>query len=63
MDSLIEWVANPEKRRNNLMTYEKPEALEIGSVQDVVLGEPKQVSTIDDEQLPRLADMQVAEMA
>ena len=45
------------------MTYEKPEALEIGSVQDVVLGEPKQISTIDDEQLPRLADMQVAEMA
>jgi hypothetical protein len=45
------------------MTYEKPEALEIGSVQDVVLGTPKEWLNADDEQLPRMADMQVAEMA
>ena len=45
------------------MTYEKPEALELGGVPDVVLGQPKKVSTIDDEQLPRQSDMQVSEMA
>ena len=43
------------------MTYEKPEALEIGSVQDVVLGTPKNGGPTDDEQLPRFADVQVAE--
>ena len=44
------------------MTYEKPEALELGSVEDVVLGQPKKVDTIDEDQLPMLADTQVAEM-
>jgi hypothetical protein len=43
------------------MIYEKPEALEIGSVQDVVLGQPKRVSTLDGEELPKQADMQIAE--
>ena len=44
------------------MTYDKPEAIEIGSVEEVVLGQPKKVDTIDQAQLPRLANMQVAEM-
>ena len=43
------------------MTYEKPEALEIGSVEDVVLGQPKRVDEIDDDQLPRFANDQIAE--
>ena len=43
------------------MTYERPEALEIGSVEDVVLGTPKQIGSTDDDQLPRFADVQVAE--
>lgn len=43
------------------MTYEKPEALELGSVEDVVLGQPKKQNFIDDEQLPRDANSQVCE--
>jgi hypothetical protein len=43
------------------MTYERPEALEIGSVEDVVLGTPKQIVSADEEQLPKFADVQVAE--
>jgi hypothetical protein len=45
------------------MTYETPEALEIGAVEDVVLGVPKQIDRPDDDQLPRFADSQVAEVA
>ena len=45
------------------MTYEKPEAIEIGSVEEVVLGQPKKVDTIDQAQLPRFANTQVAEVA
>jgi len=43
------------------MTYEKPEALEIGNVQVVVLGQPKNGGPNDDEQLPREPSTQVAE--
>ena len=44
------------------MTYEKPEALEIGSVEDVVLGQRKKVDEPDEEQLPQFANIQIAEL-
>jgi hypothetical protein len=50
-----------KKGGRNVMTYEKPEAIEIGSVADVVLGQPKKFVSIDDEQLPRDPNTQVAE--
>ena len=43
------------------MKYEKPEALELGNVEDVVLGQPKKQNFIDDDQLPRDANTQVCE--
>ncbi len=44
------------------MTYEKPEALEIGSAEEVVLGQVKMELTNDDQQLPHKTDTQIAEM-
>ena len=45
------------------MTYERPEALEIGSVEDVVLGMPKRVAWLDAFVLPMYPNLQVAEVA
>lgn len=41
------------------MPYEKPEALEIGAVKDLVLGNPKRVGPVEPEQLPMWHDAQV----
>lgn len=45
------------------MTYERPEAIELGKVEDVVLGVPKKINSLDEDQLPRDANTQVAEVA
>jgi hypothetical protein len=44
------------------MNYEKPEALEIGRAEEVVLGNPKRVGDVDAAELPRDADIFVAEV-
>lgn len=44
------------------MTYEKPEALEIGAAEEVVLGVPKRIGEPDEDQLPKFANAQVAEL-
>jgi hypothetical protein len=44
------------------MTYEKPEALEIGSVEELVLGQIKKINFADEAGLPRDPNTQVAEI-
>ncbi len=45
------------------MTYEKPEALEIGAIEEVVLGTPKCGGPNDEQQLPQMDCPQIAEVA
>jgi hypothetical protein len=44
------------------MTYQRPEALEIGSAEEVILGQVKMELENDSEQLPKKTNTQIAEM-